>query len=50
MDKEGELGSKLSMQQQQGILQEAWGESQWKEIVGGPRQGGGDNSSRTVPT
>ncbi len=37
-----ELGGKLGMQQQQGILQETWGESRWEEIVCAPRQGGGD--------
>ncbi len=30
------------MQQQQGILQETWGDSRWEEIVRAPRQGGGD--------
>jgi hypothetical protein len=38
----GELRGKLGMQQQQGILQEIWGESRWEEIVRAPRQGGGD--------
>jgi hypothetical protein len=37
-----ELGGKLGMQQQQGILQETWGDSRWEEIVCGPRQGGCD--------
>jgi hypothetical protein len=37
-----ELGGKLGMQQQQGILQETWGESRWDEIVHALRQGGGD--------
>jgi hypothetical protein len=42
LDVQGELGGELGMQQQQGILQETWGDSQWEEIVRGPRQGGGD--------
>ncbi len=42
LDMQGEFGGKLGMQQQQGILQETWGESWWEEIVCGPRQGGGD--------
>ncbi len=37
LDKQGELGGKLGVQQQQGILQEKWGESQQEEIVCGPR-------------
>jgi hypothetical protein len=42
VDIQRELGGKLDVQQQQGILQETWGESRWKEIVRGLRQGGGD--------
>jgi hypothetical protein len=41
VDIQGELGGKLGVQQQQGFLQETWGESRWEEIVHGPRQGGG---------
>jgi hypothetical protein len=39
MDIQGELEGKLGMQQQQGILQETWGESWWEEIVRALRQG-----------
>jgi hypothetical protein len=42
LDIQGELGGKLGVQQQQGILQETWGESWWEEIVHGLRQGGVD--------
>jgi hypothetical protein len=42
VDIQGEHGGKLGVQQQQGTLQETWGESRWEEIVRGPRQGGGD--------
>jgi hypothetical protein len=42
LDTQGELGGKLDVQQQHGILQETWGESRWEEIVCGPRQEGGD--------
>jgi hypothetical protein len=42
LDIQGELGGKLGVQQQQGILQETWGDSWWEQIMRGPRQGGGD--------
>jgi hypothetical protein len=48
LDIQGELGGKLGMQQQHGILQETWGESRWEEIVCGPQQEGDD--SVTPPT
>jgi hypothetical protein len=42
MDIQGELKGKLGVKQQQGILQETWGESRWEEIVHAPRQGGSE--------
>ncbi len=39
VDIQGELGGDSGVQQQQGILQETWGESQWEAIVRAPRQG-----------
>jgi hypothetical protein len=36
MDIQGELGSKLGVQQQQGSVQETWRESQWEDIVRDP--------------
>ncbi len=42
LDIKGEFWGEVGMQQQQGILQETWGESRWEEIVCGSRQGGGD--------
>jgi hypothetical protein len=38
----GEVGGKLGVQQQQGILQETSGELRWEKIVPGLRQGGGE--------
>ncbi len=48
MDIQGELGGNSGVQQQQGILQETWGESRWEVIVHAPIQGGGDPA--TPPT
>jgi hypothetical protein len=42
VDIQGEFGGNLGVQQQQGILQETWGESRWEEIVRAPIQGGVD--------
>jgi hypothetical protein len=42
LDIQGELRGELGVQQQHGILQEIWGDSQWEGIVCGPRQRGGD--------
>jgi hypothetical protein len=42
VDIQGELGGHSGVQQQQGILQETWGESRWEVIVHAPRQGGVD--------
>jgi hypothetical protein len=42
VDVQEELGGNLGLHQQQGILQETWGESQWEAIERAPRQGGVD--------
>ena len=39
MDTQGEPGGDPGMQQQQGSVQETWGESGWEEIVRVPWQG-----------
>jgi hypothetical protein len=39
VDIQGELGGDPGVQQQQGPVQEAWGESWWEVIVRVPRQG-----------
>jgi hypothetical protein len=39
VDIQGEPGGDPGVQQQQGSVQETWGESRWEEIVCVPRQG-----------
>ncbi len=39
VDTQGEPGGDPGMQQQQGSVQETWGESGWEEIVRVPWQG-----------
>jgi hypothetical protein len=40
--RQGGLGGKLGLQQQQRILQKTWGESRWEKIICGLQQEGDD--------